>query len=69
MGRTVSRNAGNGRFTTKAAAKRSPAKTTTERVGKGTGNSRAVTRSASTGRFVTAATGKRNPGGTITQQV
>jgi len=69
MGRTVNRNAGSGRFTTAAAAKRSPAKTTTERVGNGTSNTRAVTRSASTGRFVTTAAGKRNPSGTITQHV
>ncbi|WP_394254309.1 hypothetical protein [Pseudoclavibacter helvolus] len=50
-------------------AKASPKTTTTERVGKGTSNSRTVTRSASTGRFVTEVTGKRNPDGTITQQV
>ena len=65
----INRSAGTGRFVSKATVARWPGKTTTERVGKGTGNSRTVTRSASTGRFVTKATGKRNPGGTINQQV
>jgi len=66
---SVNRSAKSGRFVSNAAAARWPSKTTTERVGSGTSNSRAVTRSASTGQFVTAATGKRNPGGTITQRV
>ena len=69
MARSVNRSAGSGRFVSNAAAARWPGKTTTERVGGGTGNSRSVNRSASTGRFVTDATVRRNPGGTITQQV
>ncbi len=69
MGKTVHRSAGSGRFVSGAAAARWPGKTTTERVGSGTGNSRSVYRSASTGRFVTQGTAKRNPGGTINQQV
>lgn len=69
MAKSVNRSAGSGRFVSKAAAARWPSKTTTERVGSGTGNSRAVSRSASSGRFVTDATVKRNPGGTITQKV
>jgi hypothetical protein len=67
--RSVNRSAGSGRFVSKAAAARWPSKTTTERVGSGTGNSRSVNRSASSGRFVTDATARRNPGGTITQKV
>lgn len=67
--RSVSRSASTGRFVSKATAARWPGKTTTERVGSGTGNARAVARSASTGRFVTDSTAKRNPGGTITQRV
>lgn len=69
MARSVSRSAGTGRFVSKATVARWPGKTTTERVGSGTGNSRAVNRSASTGRFVAPSTAKRNPGGTIQQQV
>lgn len=69
MARTVNRSAGSGRFVSNAAAARWPSKTTTERVGGGTGNNHTVNRSASTGRFVTDATVKRNPGGTIQQQV
>lgn len=69
MARSVSRSASSGRFVTKATAARHPGRTTTERVGTGTGNSRQVARSASTGRFVTPATARRNPGGTINQQV
>ncbi len=69
MPKSVSRSAKSGRFVTTKHAKASPKTTTTERVGKGTSNSRTVTRSASTGRFVTEVTGKRNPDGTITQQV
>jgi len=68
-GRTVNRSAGSGRFVSKAAAGRWPGKTTTERVGSGTGNSRAVNRSAASGQFVTEARAKRDPGGTITQRV
>ncbi|PQE02197.1 ABC transporter ATP-binding protein [Mycobacterium sp. EPG1] len=65
----MSRSASSGRFVSKATARRNPAGTTTERVGRGTSNGKTVTRSASTGRFVTKATGKRNPGGTISQRV
>jgi hypothetical protein len=69
MGKSVNRSAGSGRFVSKAAAARWPSKTTTERVGSGTGKSRPVYRSASTGQFVTPGTAKRNPGGTIQQNV
>lgn len=69
MAKTVNRSAGSGRFVSKAAAARWPSNTTTERVGTGTGNSRAVNRSAATGKFVTESQAKRNPGGTITQNV
>lgn len=69
MAKSVSRSAKTGRFVTSKHAKASPKTTTTERVGRGTSNSKTVTRSASSGRFVTTQTGKRNPGGTITQQV
>ena len=69
MAKSVNRSASSGRFVSKATVARWPGKTTTERVGAGTGNTHAVTRSAGTGRFVTGATGRRNPGGTITQQV
>jgi hypothetical protein len=69
MARSVNRSAGSGRFVSNAAAARWPGKTTTERVGSGTGNSRSVNRSASSGRFVTDAAVRRDPGGTITQQV
>lgn len=69
MARTVNRSASSGRFVSKAAASRWPGKTTTERVGSGTSNSRSVTRSASTGRFVPASRGKSDPSGTITQRV
>lgn len=69
MARSVHRSASSGRFVSRAAAARWPGKTTTERVGSGTGNSRTVTRSASSGRFVPASRGKSDPGGTITQRV
>lgn len=69
MARSVSRSARTGRFVSKATVARWPGKTTTERVGTGTGNGQTVNRSAATGRFVTPATAKRNPGGTIQQNV
>jgi len=69
MARSVNRSASSGRFVSKATVARWPGKTTTERVGSGTGNSRTVARAASTGKFVTKATAKRNPGGTFEQQV
>jgi hypothetical protein len=68
-GRSVARSALSGRFVTKAYAKHAPAKTTVDRVGGSTGNSRTVSRSASTGRFVPKGRGDDNPGGTIRQQV
>lgn len=66
---TVRRSAKTGRFVSKATVARWPSNTTTEPVGKGTGNARTVNRSAATGRFVKDATVKRNPGGTIRQKV
>lgn len=66
---TVHRSAKSGRFVSKATTARWPGKTTTERVGSGTGNSTTIHRSASTGRFVTEATANRNPGGTISLRV
>lgn len=69
MAKTVNRSAKTGRFVSNATVGRWPGKTTTERVGTGTGNSRTVSRSASSGRFVTPATAKRNPDGTINQKV
>ncbi|TQJ29227.1 hypothetical protein FB462_3137 [Curtobacterium citreum] len=69
MGKSVNRSAASGRFVSAAAAARWPSKTTTERVGSGTSNSRTVNRSASSGQFVTAASARRNPDGTITQRV
>ncbi|WP_375492077.1 ABC transporter ATP-binding protein [uncultured Jatrophihabitans sp.] len=69
MAKSVNRSASSGRFVSRATVARWPGKTTTERVGSGTSNSRAVTRSATSGQFVTTATGRRNPGGTITQKV
>lgn len=69
MAKSVSRSAKTGRFVSKSTVARWPGKTTTERVGSGTGNSRSVSRSASSGRFVTSSAAKRNPGGTINQQV
>ena len=69
MARSINRSAGSGRFVSKATVARWPGKTTTEKVGLGTGNGRTVNRSASTGRFVTDATVKRNPGGTIQQKI
>lgn len=68
-GRSVSRSASSGRFVSRATARRSPGRTTTERAGGGTSNFRSVNRSASTGRFVKAATARRHPGSTITQRV
>ncbi len=69
MARSVNRSASTGRFVSRAAAARWPGKTTTERVGSGTGNRHTVTRSASTGRFVPTSRGETDPGGTITQRV
>lgn len=69
MARTVNRSARTGRFVTKAQVRRSPRTTTTEAVGRGTGNTKAVHRSATTGRFVTKATAQRRPATTIRQEV
>lgn len=66
---TVHRSAKSGRFVSNAAAARWPSKTTTERVGSGTGNSTTVHRSASSGRFVTKRAADGNPDGTISQRV
>lgn len=67
-GRSVSRSASSGRFVSKAAVTRWPGKTTTERVGGGSGNGRTVNRSASSGQFVIEARAKRDPGGAITHR-
>ncbi len=69
MARTVNRSARTGRFVPKAQVRRSPRTTTTEAVGRGTGNTKAVHRSAITGRFVTKATAQRRPSTTIRQEV
>lgn len=69
MARKVNRSAISGRFISNSAAARWPGKSTTERVGPGTGNSRAVTRSAVTGQFVPHGRGGSNPNGTIRQRV
>jgi hypothetical protein len=68
-GRSVSRSAWTGRFVSSSTARRSPARTTTERVGGSTHNGRSVNRSASTGRFVKAPTATRHPGSTVAQRV
>jgi hypothetical protein len=69
MARSVNRSAGSGRFVSNAAAARWPGKTTTERVGSGTSNSKTVYRSAATGEFITKRAADGNPGGTIAQRV
>jgi hypothetical protein len=69
MARSVHRSAGSGRIVSSAAAARWPGKTTTERVGSGTGNSRTVYRSASSGQFVTKGRADGDPSGTIAQRV
>ena len=65
MARSVNRSARTGRFVSNAAAARWPGKTTTERVGRGTGNSRTVYRSAYTGEFITPNQARRDPGGSM----
>ncbi len=57
------RSTDTGRFVTKAAVKRSPSTTVTEK--KGGGSTRGANRSASTGKFVSPAAAKRNPKGTM----
>lgn len=52
MARRVNRSSTTGRFISKAAAARGPGRTTTERVGTGTSNSRTIHRSSITGRFI-----------------
>ncbi|GAB3608338.1 hypothetical protein GCM10027414_04630 [Humibacter ginsengiterrae] len=69
MARSVNRSASTGRFVNNAAAARWPGKTTTERVGSGTSNSRIVYRDASSGEFITQAQAAANPSGTISQRV
>lgn len=69
MARSVSRSAKTGRFVSKATVARWPGKTTTERVGPGTRNSRTVYRSAVTGEFVTKGRADGDPGGTVAQRV
>ena len=69
MARTVNRSATTGRFVNNAAAARWPGKTTTERVGSGTSNSRPINRSAASGQFVSSEAAKADPGGTIRQMV
>ena len=66
---TVHRNSSSGRFTTARSATSSKARTTTERVGRGTSNKTTVHRSSGTGRFVTKRAADQNPGGTISQRV
>ena len=68
-GRSISRSASSGRFVSRSATARWPSRTTTERVGGTSGNTRAVSRSAATGRFVKTATAQRHPESTITQWV
>ena len=67
--KTVSTSAASGRFVTKTHARRSPSRTTTERVGGATRNTRTVYRSAATGRFVSKSAAARRPSTTITQRV
>ncbi|PRA13756.1 ABC transporter ATP-binding protein [Arthrobacter sp. MYb211] len=69
MAQRVNRSSKSGKFVSKAAAARWPAKTTTERVGSGTKNENTVARSSSTGRFVPKVELKTNPSGTIAQKV
>lgn len=69
MARTASRSARTGRFVSGRTARRSRSTTTTERVGRGTGNNKIVYRSASTGRFVRRSTAERHPDTTIRQAV
>lgn len=69
MARTVNRSARTGRFVPKAQVRRSPRTTTSEAVGRRTGNTKAVHRSAITGRFVSKATAQRRPSTTIRQEV
>lgn len=53
----------------KARVRRSPRTTTTEAVGRGTGNTKAIHRSTITGQFVTRAIAQRRPDTTIRQEV
>jgi len=70
LARTASRSARTGRFVSARAARRSRSSTTTtERMGRGTGNSKVIYRSASTGRFVKQSTAARHPDKTIRQSV
>lgn len=69
MSRSVNRSAGSGRFVSNAAAARWPSKTTTEQVGRGTGNGHLVHRDAGSGQFVTKRQADADPSGTIAQRV
>ena len=69
MARRASRSARTGRFVKRSTARRRPRTTSTERVGRGTSNTRAVHRSTVTGRFVTQATAARHKGTTIRQMI
>jgi len=69
MVRTVSRSARTGRFVKASTARRNPKTTSTETVGKGTGNKKSVHRSVTTGAFVSARYAASRPTTTIRQQV
>lgn len=69
MARTASRSARTGRFVTARAVRQSGSTTTTERIGRGTTNTKVVYRSASTGRFLKQSTADRHPDTTIRQSV
>ncbi|AEV83593.1 hypothetical protein ACWT_2848 [Actinoplanes sp. SE50] len=64
----VNRSARSGRFVKQSTAEREPRTTTTERVGKNSGE-REVHRSTSTGRFVRKTTAELHPSTTETQHV
>jgi len=63
------RSGRSGRFVTARAAHRSGSSTTTERIGRGSGNSILIYRSAPTGRCVKQSTAARHPDKTIRQSV
>lgn len=69
MARTVNRSARTGRFVKASTARRSPKTTSTETVGKGTGNSKTIHRNVGTGEFVTARYAASHPSTTISQEV
>ena len=69
MARTVSRSARTGRFVKASTARCNPKTTSTETVGKGTGNSKTVHRDVGTGKFITARYATAHPSTTISQEV